>query len=169
MDAALHVLRYRDLRVTYDQAILYQHVDVLVDTLRGWVDSDWAADVDSRRSHTGYIIMLNGGAVSWKRQDCESLSTEAECVEVSQCGQEVSRLHARDARDHDPPLIRICSGAGSTAALDRSGVCVACVLLLQDLLQSCSRGGGGECVFYYCRTYYKAVRVGGEESGGHVL
>ena len=25
------------------------------------------------------------------------------------------------------------------------------------------------CVFYYCRTYYKAVRVGGEESGGHVL
>ena len=25
------------------------------------------------------------------------------------------------------------------------------------------------CVFYYCRTYYKAVRVGGEESRGHVL
>ena len=25
------------------------------------------------------------------------------------------------------------------------------------------------CVFYYCRTYYKAVRVGEEESGGHVL
>jgi hypothetical protein len=27
------------------------------------------------------------------------------------------------------------------------------------------------CVFYYCRTYYKAVRVGGglRESGGHVL
>jgi len=64
-----------------------------------------------------------------------------------------------------------------------------CVLLLQDLLQSCSRGGGRRvedmcyerrraeacvdesahhalvnawvCVFYYCRTYYKAVRVGG--------
>jgi hypothetical protein len=29
-------------------------------------------------------------------------------------------------------------------------------------------GGGGVCV-YYCRTYYKAVRVGEEESGGHVL
>jgi len=24
------------------------------------------------------------------------------------------------------------------------------------------------CV-YYCRTYYKAVRVGEEDSGGHVL
>jgi len=27
----------------------------------------------------------------------------------------------------------------------------------------------GSGVFYYCRTYYKAVRVGGEESGGRVL
>jgi hypothetical protein len=90
MDAALHVLRY--LRGTHDQAILYQQVDTLVDTLWGWVDSDWAADVDSRRSHTAYIIMLNGVAVSWKsrRQDCVSLSTsEAEYVAASQCGQEV--------------------------------------------------------------------------------
>jgi hypothetical protein len=41
---------------------------------------------------TGYIIMFNGGAVSWKsrRQDCVSLSTsEAEYVVASQCGQEV--------------------------------------------------------------------------------
>jgi hypothetical protein len=25
------------------------------------------------------------------------------------------------------------------------------------------------CVFYYCRTYYKAVLGGGDVSGGHVL
>ncbi len=37
------------------------------------------------------------------------------------------------------------------------------VLLLQDLLQSCSRGGGEDVCVYYCSTYYKAVRV------GHVL
>ena len=48
MDAALHVLRY--LRGTFDQAILYQHVDELANTLWGWVDSDWAADVDSRQN-----------------------------------------------------------------------------------------------------------------------
>ena len=56
------------------------------------MDSDWAADLDSRRSHTGYVLMLTGGAVSWKfrRQDCVSLSTsEAEYVAASQCGQEV--------------------------------------------------------------------------------
>jgi hypothetical protein len=86
MDAAVHVLRY--LRGIYDQASLYQRVDTLVDTLWGSVDSDWAADVDSRRSHTGYLIMLNGGPLSWKshRQDCVSLSTsEAEYVAASQC------------------------------------------------------------------------------------
>jgi hypothetical protein len=33
MDAALHVLR--SLRGTYDQAILYQRVDTLADTLWG--------------------------------------------------------------------------------------------------------------------------------------
>jgi hypothetical protein len=58
-------------------------------------ENDWAADLDSRRSHTGYILMLSGGAVSWKsrRQDCVSLSTsEAEYVAASQCGQEVVYL-----------------------------------------------------------------------------
>jgi hypothetical protein len=78
MDAAHHVLRYLQLlRATYDQAIVYERTDTLANTIWGWVDSDWAADLDSRRSHTGYILMLSGGAVSWKsrRQDCVSLST----------------------------------------------------------------------------------------------
>ena len=64
MDAAHHVLRY--LRGTYDQEIVYERSHERVNTLWGWVDSDWAADLDSRRSHTGYILMLTGGAVSWK-------------------------------------------------------------------------------------------------------
>jgi hypothetical protein len=95
MDAAHHVLRY--LRATYDQAIVYERTNELANTLWGWVDSDWAADLDSRRSHTGYVLMFAGGAVSWKsrRQDCVSLSTsEAEYVAASQCGQEVVYLRA---------------------------------------------------------------------------
>ena len=65
------------------------------DTLWGWVDSDWAADKETRRSHTGYVLMLNGGAISWKsrRQDSVSLSTsEAEYIAASQCAQEVVYL-----------------------------------------------------------------------------
>jgi hypothetical protein len=93
MDAANHVLRY--LRGTFDQAIIYQRSHDMANVLWGWVDSDWAADLDSRRSHTGYVLMMTGGAVSWKsrRQDCVSLSTsEAEYVAASQCGQEVLYL-----------------------------------------------------------------------------
>jgi hypothetical protein len=29
--------------------------------LWGWVDADFAADLDTSRSHTGYVIMMNGG------------------------------------------------------------------------------------------------------------
>jgi len=63
--------------------------------LWGWVDADWAGDTDTRQSHTGYILMMNGGPISWKsqRQDNVSLSTsEAEFVAASLAGQEVVRL-----------------------------------------------------------------------------
>ena len=55
----------------------------------------WAGDTDTRRSHTEYILMMNGGLISWKsrRQDNVSLSTsEAEFVAASQAGQEAIYL-----------------------------------------------------------------------------
>jgi len=61
------------------------------------VDADWAGDTDTRRSHTGYILMMNVGPISWKnrRQDNVSLSTsEAKFVAASQAGQEA--LYPRD-------------------------------------------------------------------------
>jgi len=33
--------------------------------LWGWVDANWAGDTDTRRSHTGYILMMNGDPISW--------------------------------------------------------------------------------------------------------
>jgi len=38
--------------------------------LQGYVDADWAGDVDGRRSTTGFIFTVNGGPVAWasKRQ-----------------------------------------------------------------------------------------------------
>lgn len=94
MDAAKHVLAY--LRGTYDRCLTYHKPSgTRLNTLWGWVDSDWAADKDTRRSHTGYVLMLNGGAISWRsrRQESVSLSTsEAEYIAASQCGQEVVYL-----------------------------------------------------------------------------
>ena len=79
----------------------------------GAVESDWAGDTDTRRSHTGYVLMLNGGAISWKsrRQDSVSFSTsEAEYVEASQCGQEVLYLREilRDFKFFVPQLQPTC-------------------------------------------------------------
>ena len=64
---------------------------------QGWVDSDFAADPDTRKSMTGYLFSLNGGAVSWRssRQGDVTLSSaEAEFVAASQAGQEAIYLRA---------------------------------------------------------------------------
>jgi len=94
MLAAEHVLFY--LHGIWNQTIRYSrdsHENPNV--LWGWVDADWAGDTDTRRSHTGYVLMMNGGPITWKsqRQDNVSLSTcEAEFVAASQAGQEAIYL-----------------------------------------------------------------------------
>ena len=93
--AAKHLLRY--LKGTYDLGIVYSRpgrggpVDN-ANTLWGYVDSDWAGCPDSRRSTSGYVLVLNGAAVAWKskRQSVVALSSaEAEFVAASAMVQEV--------------------------------------------------------------------------------
>ena len=45
--------------------------------IRGFVDADWAGDLDQRRSTSGYVINIFGGAVSWmiEKQSVVALST----------------------------------------------------------------------------------------------
>ncbi len=52
--------------------------------------SDFAADPDTRKSMTGYLFSLNGGAVSWR----SSRQAEAKFVAVSQADQEAVYLRA---------------------------------------------------------------------------
>ncbi|XP_062550086.1 uncharacterized protein LOC134214792 [Armigeres subalbatus] len=62
------------------------------DGLLAFSDSDWAGDKSTRKSTTGYVIYLNGAAVSWasRRQDCVTLSTtEAEYVALTETCQEI--------------------------------------------------------------------------------
>lgn len=61
----------------------------------GHVDADWAGDRDTRRSTTGYIFKLFGGAISWrsKLQPTVALSsTEAEYRSTTEAGQEATWL-----------------------------------------------------------------------------
>ena len=77
------------LRATYDQGISYYDLGPdKRNKLVAWVDSDFASDIDSRKSINGYLMSLNGVPISWKlsRQDGVTLSSsEAEFVwEVKQ-------------------------------------------------------------------------------------
>lgn len=61
----------------------------------GFSDADWASDVDRRRSCTGYVFTLQGGAISWnsKRQPTVALSsTEAEYMALASATQEAMWL-----------------------------------------------------------------------------
>jgi hypothetical protein len=73
------ILRY--IRFTADFKLTFWRQKKL--KIRGYVDSDWAGCLDTRRSTTGYVFTLGNTAVSWssKRQQCVTVSScEAEYV-----------------------------------------------------------------------------------------
>ena len=61
-----------------------------------FVDSDYGGCRDTRRSTSGHVFIMTGGAVSWssKRQATVALSTvEAEYVAMSRCAQQMIWMH----------------------------------------------------------------------------
>ncbi|RVW55396.1 Retrovirus-related Pol polyprotein from transposon TNT 1-94 [Vitis vinifera] len=60
--AAKKVLRY--LQGTKDLMLTYQRTSLL--DVVGFCDADFAGCIDDKKSTTGYIFMMVGGAVSWK-------------------------------------------------------------------------------------------------------
>ena len=80
------ILRY--IRGTSDVALCFGESDL---TVKGYVDSDYAGDLDGSKSTTGYVFTLSGGTVSWvsKLQSVVAMSTtEAEYVAAAQASKE---------------------------------------------------------------------------------
>lgn len=83
--AALRVLRY--LKGTARWGLRYTGGQALV----GYCDADYAGDLDSRRSTSGYAFLLHGAAVSWssKLQQTVAMSTtEAEYIAAATAARE---------------------------------------------------------------------------------
>ena len=101
--AVKRVFKY--LRGTSDYGLCYQGrpgLDRVLD-IRGFVDADWAGDLDQRRSTSGYVFNLFGGAVSWmsKKQSV-----------VAQSTTEAEYMAATHASKEEVWLQRLCSSIG---------------------------------------------------------
>ncbi|KAE8697637.1 putative tRNA ligase [Hibiscus syriacus] len=80
------ILRY--IKGTSNVALCYRRSNLLIN---GYVDSDYAGDLDKSKSTTGYVFKVAGGAVSWvsKLQSVVATSTiEAEYVAATQASKE---------------------------------------------------------------------------------
>lgn len=77
--AAKKVLRYlqgtKDLMLTYRRS---DHLEIV-----GFSDSDFAGCIDTRKSTSGYVFLLAGGAISWsstKQKTVAAFTMEAEYI-----------------------------------------------------------------------------------------
>ena len=83
-----HVLQY--LKGTENVGIKYQGNTAF--NFHGYSDSDWAEDRQTRRSTSGNVFMMAGGAISWasKRQATDAASsTEAEYIAAAFVAKEI--------------------------------------------------------------------------------
>ena len=89
--AVKRIMRY--LQGTHNLGLLYKKSDS--SDCVGFSDSDWAGDVDDRKSTSGYVFRVGGTSISWRsrKQSCVALSTaEAEYIALSQAAQEAMWL-----------------------------------------------------------------------------
>lgn len=104
--AVKRIIRY--LLQTKDICISYNSNSELI----GYSDSDFGLDIDTRKSNTGYIFMLNGGPITWasKRQNTVSLSTtESEYMAASEAAKEMLWLRQLLLDINEPQLmITLC-------------------------------------------------------------
>ncbi|XP_019266532.1 PREDICTED: uncharacterized protein LOC109243966 [Nicotiana attenuata] len=77
LKAAYHLLRY--LKVDPTLGIFMSASQDC--TVRGYCDSDWAACPDSRKSVSGYLVLLGDSSISWKSKKQATISLSSVDVE----------------------------------------------------------------------------------------
>lgn len=93
VNAVKRILKY--VKGTIDTGIRYECGAELV--LCGYSDADYAGDVETRRSTSGYAFIFGGGIISWgsRRQKSVALSTtESEYMAASEAAKELVWLQS---------------------------------------------------------------------------
>ncbi|KAL2611475.1 hypothetical protein R1flu_023167 [Riccia fluitans] len=88
-EAVKWILRY--IKDTMGYGLLFDAQSHQAKTLVGFVDSDYAQDLDTRRSTIGYLMTLGGGCITWRSMlhKCKTLSTmEVEYVAAIEAAKE---------------------------------------------------------------------------------
>lgn len=122
LQAVKRILRY--LKGTFDYGIMYKRE---VSDLVAYTDSDYAGDLDDRKSTSGYVFLLSSGAISWlsKKQPIVTLSTtEAEFVAAVGCASKtvwLRRITAKLGCVHDKGTVVYCDNS-STIKLSKNSV-----------------------------------------------
>lgn len=94
---------FRQIKGTVEVGLIFKHAVECVDVVSGYVGSDYAGIIDTRRSLTRYIFTVYGTSVSWKAtlQHVVALSTtEAEYIVVT-----VSQRRIMDERFNETTWI----------------------------------------------------------------
>ena len=108
----LHATKH--YRITYSSA---KNLNIY-----GFADANWGGCLDSRRSTTGYLFLINNGAVSWTshRQSTVALSTmEAEYMSLSDASREAiarTQMYQELGVTAKPPLLHCDNQAALTIA-----------------------------------------------------
>ena len=88
-NAVLRIMRY--LKGTLGQRLVFSKGPAKA-VLTAFSDADHAGCPDTRRSHSGYAVKVNGTAVAWisRRQRCVALSScESEYIAICECAKQV--------------------------------------------------------------------------------
>lgn len=114
---------FRYLKSTINYKLFYSKGDELV----AYSDADWASEIDKRRSCTGYLLKMSGGAVVWKstHQKTIALSTaEAEYMALTATVQDViwtTQLLKELRYDIKLPIIIYCDNQSAQLLANSSG------------------------------------------------
>jgi hypothetical protein len=90
LTALKRVFRYLAYVRDQNLGLTYGGKEKWPEDIVGYSDSDWASDLDDRRSTSGFVFMLGGGAISWsskKQASPATSSCEAEYMDAAHCAR----------------------------------------------------------------------------------